>query len=63
MQSHRYSKNGKFKLSKIYGNASAFLSVAAIVTGFIGIMVGFLFLVVFFVAAYECGFSDAYECL
>ena len=63
MQSHRYFKNGKFKLSKIYGNASAFLSVAAIVTGLVGITVGLLFVVVFLVAGYECGFSDVSECL
>jgi uncharacterized membrane protein len=62
MQSYKYSKNGQFKSSKIYGNVSAFLSVAAIVTGFIGIIVGLLFIVIFYVAAYECGFSDAPEC-
>ena len=62
-QSHNYSKSGKFQSSKIYGNASVALSVAAIIAGFIVNFIGLLFYVVYVTAAFRCGLSHADECV
>ena len=62
MQSHVESKNGQFKSSKMYGNASAILSVVVIIVGFIVNFFGLLYCVVVVAAALRCGLSKL-DCL
>ena len=62
-QSHVQSKNGKFQSSKMYGNASALLSVVAIIAGFIVNFIGLLICVIYVVAAYRCGISHIDSCV
>ena len=63
MQSHIQSKNGKFQSSKMYGNASALLSVVAIIAGFIVNFIGLIICVIYVVAASRCGLSHIDSCL
>ena len=57
MQSHSRAKKGDFRGSKIYGNASAIMSVVALIIGLIGFFIGAAFCVWIVTELAECGLS------
>ena len=57
MQSQNRAKKGNFRGSKIYGNASAIMSVVAIIIGLIGLFIGLIFCAWLAAQVAECGLS------
>ena len=57
MQSHSRAKKGDFRGSKVYGNASAIMSVVTIIIGLIGLFIGLIFCAWIVADFVECGLT------